>query len=159
MPATSSDPAHRASFEVRWDDVDLNGHLRGSRYLDYAVTARMKVLEQIGWGIPALMRTGITTVLLSEQIVYTHEIHLAAQVTVSCEVIGETEDRSRWRCRHLIERGDGRAAATVYSVGAWFDLASRRIITPPSGLIDAMESLRVSDWTPLVASTTLPGRT
>jgi acyl-CoA thioester hydrolase len=60
----------RKSFEVRWDDVDLNGHLRSTRYLEYASTARHGFLTKAGWGVPALMKSGITVVLLAEEVRY-----------------------------------------------------------------------------------------
>ena len=157
-PTSTSGNTNTASFEVRWDDVDLNGHLRGSRYLDYAVTARMKTLDQIGWGIPELMRAGITAVLLSEQIEYTREIYLAQHVAVSCQVVAETQDGTRWKCRHVIEHEDGKVAATIYSIGAWFDLASRRIVSPPDGLAEALQSIRSPGWARLVATTQRPKR-
>ena len=37
------------SFEICWDDVDANGHLRSTRYLQYAVSARLGFLREAGW--------------------------------------------------------------------------------------------------------------
>jgi len=34
----------RKSFEDRWDDVDLNGHLHNTRDLEYAATAKLGFL-------------------------------------------------------------------------------------------------------------------
>jgi acyl-CoA thioester hydrolase len=71
------------SFEVRWDDVDLNGHLRSTRYPEYASTTRHGYLMTAGWGAPALLKSGITPVLLAEEVRYLHEVFLAQNVEVT----------------------------------------------------------------------------
>ncbi|NLU73395.1 thioesterase [Streptomyces sp. HNM0575] len=134
------------SFEVRWDDVDFNGHLRSTRYLEYAGTARLGLLMEAGWDVRALRREGFAPVLLSEQVEYLREVFFAERVEVSCQVVGSSADGARWRIRHSVSREDGDEAAVVRSLGAWIDVHARRITPPPPGLRAALEAARSEDW-------------
>jgi acyl-CoA thioester hydrolase len=136
----------RKSFEVRWDDVDLNGHLRSTRYLEYASTTRHGCLATAGWGVPALMKSGITVVLLAEEVRYLHEVFLAQNVEVTCKIVGLSPDASRWRVRQVVLREDGKEAAVIRSEGAWVDVHKRKITTPPAGLREFLESIRSDDY-------------
>ncbi|MCG0287800.1 thioesterase family protein [Streptomyces sp. PSAA01] len=128
------------SFEVRWDDVDLNGHLRNTRYVEYASTARHSYLAAAGWSARSLRKEGFAPVLLGEEIQYAHEVFLAETVDVSCEVVGLSADASRWRMQHTVLREDKGTAAVVRSLGTWIDLRVRKIAAPPPSLGDFLRS-------------------
>ncbi|MFE6100808.1 acyl-CoA thioesterase [Streptomyces laurentii] len=132
----------RKSFEVRWDGVDLNGHLRNTRYLEYASTARLSQLAEAGWDVRALQKEGFAVVMLGEEITYRREVFFGERVSVSCEVVGLSDDGSRWRIRHSLSREDGEVAAVVSSLGAWIDIRARKITAPPSGIRAALEAHR-----------------
>ncbi|GHH58856.1 hypothetical protein GCM10018781_00940 [Kitasatospora indigofera] len=68
------DTAFRKSFEVRWDGVDVNGHLRNTRYLEYASTARTALLAAHGWTVRDLLREGRTAVMPAEEAQYLAEV-------------------------------------------------------------------------------------
>lgn len=136
----------KKSFEVRWDDVDLNGHLRNTRYLEYASTARLSRLAEAGWGVRALQKEGFTIVMLGEEVAYLREVFLAERVSVSCEVVGLSADGSRWRIRHSVFRENGEEAAVVRALGAWIDIRARKITAPPSGIRAALEADRSDDF-------------
>ncbi|MCX5355748.1 thioesterase family protein [Streptomyces mirabilis] len=133
------------SFEVRWDDTDFNGHLRNTRYLEYAGTARMHHLMSMGWDVRMLRKVGFAPILLGDEISYRREVYLAERVDVSCEIVGLSSDRARWRMRHVVSREDGTAAAVAHCLCAWLDVETRRIAPPPAGLQEAMEAARAED--------------
>ncbi|RMB83412.1 thioesterase family protein [Streptomyces shenzhenensis] len=135
----------RKSFEVRWDDVDLNGHLRSTRYSEYASTARLSFLTEAGWDIRALQKEGLAAVLLREEVDYLREVFLAERVSVSCQVVGLSTDSARWRIQHSVSRENGDEAAVVRSLGAWIDVRARKISAPPPGLRAALEAARSDD--------------
>ncbi|QIZ00987.1 acyl-CoA thioesterase [Streptomyces sp. S1D4-11] len=135
----------KKSFEVRWDDVDLNGHLRSTRYSEYASTARLSFLTESGWDVRALQKEGFGAVLLSEEVTYLREVFLAEQVSVLCQVVGLSADGARWRIQHAVSRENGDEAAVVRSLGAWIDVRARKISAPPSGLRATFEAARSDD--------------
>ena len=133
------------SFEVRWDDVDLNGHLRNTRYLEYAATARLGFLIESGWSPRDLLKAGVAAVSLGEEVRYFREVFPLEVVTVASRIVGLSPDGARWRFEHTFVREDGKEAAVVRTLGAWIDLGARRIAAPPSGVLTAMEAARAAD--------------
>lgn len=141
----------RKSFEVRWDDVDLNGHLRNTRYLEYASTARLSFLIDAGWGPRNLAKAGVAAVSLSEEVHYRREIFPLEVVTVASRIIGVSADGARWRFEHTFTCKGKQEAAVVRTLGAWINLAARRIAPPPNDLLIAMEAARSDDYEILVS--------
>ncbi|CCK24634.1 hypothetical protein BN159_0255 [Streptomyces davaonensis JCM 4913] len=133
------------SFEVRWDDVDLNGHLRNTRYLEYASTARLGFLVESGWKPKDLLKAGYAAVSLGEEVAYLREILPLEVITVASRVVGLSPDGARWRFEHAFAREDGTEAAVVRTLGAWIDVRARRITAPPTGLLSALEAVRAAD--------------
>ncbi|MER6165558.1 acyl-CoA thioesterase [Streptomyces violaceorubidus] len=133
------------SFEVRWDDLDLNGHLRNTRYLEYASTARLAFLVASGWSPRDLMKAGIGAVALGEEVRYLREVRPLEVVTVVSRVVGLSTDGARWRFEHTFVRGNGEEAAVVRALGTWIDLATRRMTAPPPGLRDALTGAGAED--------------
>lgn len=133
------------SFEVRWDDVDANGHLRNTRYLEYAASARLAILMEAHWSPQVLHQAGLAPVTLSDEVSYRREVFPAEVVTVDTHVIGLSEDSSRWRFEHILTRDSGEKAAEVRTLGAWIDLGTRRITAPPAGLRALFEGARTAD--------------
>ncbi|MER5863307.1 acyl-CoA thioesterase [Kitasatospora sp. NPDC002040] len=132
-------------FEVRWDDVDINGHLRSTRYLEYATTTRLFFLKEAGWDIQELQKDGICLVLLNEEIHYRREVLLAQRVDVTFETVSMTDDGTRWRSRQILTRADGEIAAEIHSLSAWMDFGSRRICRPPDPLMATIRSAKAED--------------
>ncbi|MFF4354760.1 acyl-CoA thioesterase [Streptomyces sp. NPDC001530] len=133
------------SFEVRWDDVDANGHLRNTRYLEYAASARLGLLMEAGWSPRVVHQAGLAPVSLGDEVRYLREVFPAEVVTVATRVIGLSEDGSRWRFEHILTRQNGERAAEVRTLGAWIDLDARKIIAPPADLRALLESARTPD--------------
>ncbi|MEV7080857.1 acyl-CoA thioesterase [Streptomyces sp. NPDC093516] len=133
------------SFEVRWDDLDANGHLRNTRYLEYAASARLAFMVTAGWTPKAIHRAGVAPVTLSDEVRYLREVFPAELVTVSTRVIGLSADVSRWRFEHILTRESGETAAEVRTLGAWIDLGIRKIIAPPTELRAVFAAARAAD--------------
>ncbi|WP_338704173.1 acyl-CoA thioesterase (plasmid) [Streptomyces sp. Q6] len=137
--------AFTKTFEVRWDDVDANGHLRNTRYLEYAASARLAILMEADWSPQALRQAGLAPVTLSDDVRYRREVFPAEVVTVGTHVIGLSEDGSRWQFEHILTRASGERAAEVRTLGAWIDLGTRKITAPPAGLRAHFEAARTAD--------------
>ncbi|WP_051854252.1 MULTISPECIES: acyl-CoA thioesterase [unclassified Streptomyces] len=133
------------TFEVRWDDADLNGHLRNTRYLEYAATARLAFLIGEGWAPRKLLKAGFAAVSLGEEVRYLREVFPLEVVTATSRVIGLSADAARWRFEHTFSRESGEEAAVVRTLGAWIDVGARRIAPPPPELRTVMEEARAAD--------------
>ncbi len=128
------------TFEVRWSDVDLNGHMRNTAYSEYALDVRVAWLAEGGFGWERLRDLAIGPVLLREEIEYRRELHLGDRIRVDLRALGLSPDASHFQLLHELHRADGKLAARVIIDAAWLDLRARRIAAPPEPLAELLRS-------------------
>jgi acyl-CoA thioester hydrolase len=133
-------------FEIRVDEIDVNGHLHHPNYLEHCSHTRYCQLVEMGWTLDRMAAHGIGAATLSEQIRYRLEVRLGDLITVTYQVIGYSADGTRWCTRNQVMRPDGAIAAIVTMTGAWFDLRPRRIEAPPPLLVAATDAIRSRDF-------------
>ena len=128
----------------RWADIDLNQHMRHSAFADWAAFARTEWLNANGFTMQKLVEQKIAPVLFEDKTRYLKEILLGEQVHIELQLVGANRDGSRWLLRHIFRRG-----ATVCAIheakGAWFSVATRRVVAPPLALLDAYSNLSRTD--------------
>jgi acyl-CoA thioester hydrolase len=132
-------------FEVRWGDVDFNGHLRNASYVEYANHARVAFFQEVGFPVSRMVRAGMGPVLLSEQIEYRNEAFLGESLTVLWQIVAMSADGARYRIFHRFLHPDGRTAATLTASGAWMDIRRRKLISPPPEVQSLLEMVCSSD--------------
>ena len=128
-------------IQIGWGDMDGNGHMRNSAYLDAASNVRMMYFMAHGFSAAELARLGVGPITLKDVLEYRRELHLLDEVTVTLETAGRSEDGSRYRLRNAFYCPDGKLAATLTTDGAWLDLERRRITRPPENLLAAMRAM------------------
>ncbi|HEX5339275.1 MAG TPA: acyl-CoA thioesterase [Gammaproteobacteria bacterium] len=133
------------SFDIRWADLDPNGHMRHTAYMDYAAQARVGFLAADGFTLERFQKLHIGPVLFHESTDYLHEVRANERITVSTEVSGLSPNRKHWRIRHRIFNQHDKLACVVNVQGAWLDLVARRIVPAPAELLRAMEQAPRSD--------------
>jgi acyl-CoA thioester hydrolase len=141
------DGTYEKLIEVRLDDIDLNGHLHNSRYLEYANHARASYFEESDFPVSRMYQDGFGLVMFSEVAEYRHELFLGQFVTLKVQIVGMSVDASRWQILHAFLRPDGRQAASLTSSGAWMDLKTRKVKAPPREIRSLMDAVRSPDCT------------
>ena len=129
------------SFEVRWADLDPNGHMRHSAYADYGAQARIGFLTEHGFGLREFQKLHMGPVLFREDLKYLKEIRANERISVTCEAAGLSPNRKHWRIRHRLYRQDGELACVIDCQGAWFDLQSRKVIPASPELESVMKKM------------------
>ena len=139
-------------LHARWGEIDTNGHMRNTAYLDVAADVRMLFFAAHGFPIREFARVGVGPVILQDTLDYHRELRLLDPYDVSLTLLGSSQDGSRWRMRNAFTREDGKPVATVTSHGAWLDLSTRRVTPPPAALMAALDAMpRHPDFAELVA--------
>ena len=126
-------------FEIRWNDIDANGHLANSAYINYMSHTRMAFLAEHGFSLMALNKNGIGPVVFYEHVYYFKESFIGKPLRVSLEVAGLSEDGMFFKFVHNFynEKGENLASADIF--GAWMDLNSRKLTGLPEQLLDLAE--------------------
>ena len=137
--------AFERHFTVGWGDMDFNGHMRNTAYLDLSGTVRMMYFEECGFPMQAFERLRFGPVILKDEILYFKELRLLERVRVTLELAGLSENAARFRIRKRFFRGDDRPAAIVTSVGGWLSFNERKLVPPPDALAEVLRGLPRAD--------------
>ena len=133
--------------------MDANGHMANTAYLDFAADTRFRYFEANGYTARDFERTRIGPVVMRDATEYRAEILLQEEFSVTFELMGISEDGSRFRLRNTFLKSDGSIAAVVTTDAGWWSLDSRRLVVPPAALSTAMARLsRTDDFEELPSS-------
>lgn len=141
--------AFEMAFIAGWGDIDANGHMANTAYLNKAVDARAQFLAASGFPQVEFVRRGIGPVVRKDEVEYFRELtfHEAGQANVLLAGLSEDGTRSLWR--NELYRGEVLAARVTSLIG-WLDLRARRLVAPPEDLFDAVRQLpRTEDFAEL----------
>lgn len=121
----------RASFQVGWGDLDGNGHMGNTAFLDRASDTRLRFFEAHGLTVARFAAERFGPVIARDELAYRRELRLLEPFTVDLEAIGLSADGVRFRLRNTFRTAAEEVAATVTSEGVWFGLDARRPRAPP----------------------------
>jgi acyl-CoA thioester hydrolase len=126
---------------ARWGDMDFNGHMRNTAFLDAAADVRMMFFASNGFPMSEFERLRIGPVILRDELDYFRELRLLQPVRVTLETSGLSEDGTRFRLLNQFFREDGTCAVRVTSTGGWLDLERRKLTAPPEELRKLLEQI------------------
>ena len=125
---------------ARWGDMDFNGHMKNTAYLDASADVRMFFFEANGFSMREFDRLRIGPVITRDELEYFRELRLLEPVRVTLTA-REIRDDGRFVLVNEFFRGDGQRVARVTSNGGWLDLDKRKLTTPPEELRRLLEKL------------------
>ena len=136
---------YKKQFEIRWSDVDANGHLANSAYTNFMSHARMSFFAEQGFSMTQIMKHGIGPVVFYEHMFYFKESFIGAPITVTIEVSGLSEDGMFFMFEHNFYDYKGRNLAHCEMQGGWIDLKTRKLCPLPETLKKLAEKFQKSE--------------
>jgi acyl-CoA thioester hydrolase len=88
---------------------------------------------------------GLSMIQLADDAEYCNEVFLSESLTVRARTVGMSADGTRWQVAHTFLRSDGKIAAILYTLAAWFDVEARKLTAPPPELKSVIEAVRSAD--------------
>ncbi len=153
MMPSSKPPGFSKTLYVGWGDLDANGHMRNTAYLDKAADVRMYYFAEHGFPSREFARLAIGPVVRKDEIEYFRELRLLDPVTVTLQIEALSGDRARFVLRNEFWRDD-RLVARVKTSGGWLDLRARKLVEPPDALRAVLETApRTDDFRELAGLT------
>ncbi len=132
--AAGEAPLATTSLRVRFHELDPYGHVNHGVYLNYFETARTEALEQLGFGLEALLVRGVAVIVV-EATVRFHAPALAGDVLTIDSFVTEIRRASSWWHQRLL-RGDELLA--TLDVRAATTTLDGRPTAAPADLRDAL---------------------
>ena len=137
---------------ARWGDMDFNGHMKNTAYLDAGADVRMMFFAENGFSMREFEKRRFGPVILRDELEYYRELRLLEPVRVTLLAAGFSEDGVRFKLVNEFFRADGARAARVVSTGGWLNLDTRKVTPPPEELFRLMsEIVRTEDYATLPA--------
>ena len=128
---------YEAQYQVAWVDVDMNGHMANSKFLDYATQTRFRSIASRGFSPADFQSHGVGPVIFEDHLRYHRELRFLDEFTVTHSYESLDAEGRKFRVVNLFRR-DGEEVAEVTALGAWFDLRTRKIVAPPADLAAAL---------------------
>jgi acyl-CoA thioester hydrolase len=127
--------------QVTWAQLDSNGHMANTAYLDTVVDTRFAFFSAHGCPPAEFARLRLGPVVRKDEVEYFRELRLQDTYTVNFLLAGLSDDASRFRLINEIRRADDELAARITTLGGWFDLSARKLVAPPPALAAALRAL------------------
>jgi acyl-CoA thioester hydrolase len=127
-------------FEIRWSDVDANGHLANSAYTNFMSHARMAFFGDKGFSMKTIKQYGLGPVVFYEHMYYFKESFLGTPITVTIEVSGLSKGGMFFSFEHNFYNHKGEHLAHCDMLGAWIDLKTRKLTDLPEELLSLANS-------------------
>lgn len=126
-------------IKVRFHELDPNGHVNHGVYANYFETARIELLDALGFGPGVLAERGVHLVVVELRIRFKRPARAGDTLTVRTSVEQVRRASSWWRQQLLDESGQVVAEAEVRSTAT---NAEGRPIRPPQDLADELALLQ-----------------
>lgn len=139
--------SYKISFKTKWSDFDANKHMRHTAYNDYAAEARLRFLNENGFGLSVMKNQNIGPILFSENTIFRREIKLGEDISVELFLEASSKNGERFKLKSILYREDGELAATISIYLAWIDLTKRKLAIPSNQIIKTLKNLeKTSDF-------------
>lgn len=115
------------SYEIRWNDLDANGHLGNSSYIEYMSHTRMSFFTENGFDLHFMKSYGLGPIVINEQIHYFKEYLTQDRVYVGLEVSGMTDDGQFVTIEHNFYNELGRHMAQAEMLFSFINLNTRKL--------------------------------
>ncbi|MFQ5968056.1 MAG: acyl-CoA thioesterase [Acidimicrobiia bacterium] len=128
---------HRFRVKVRFAELDPYDHVNHAVYFTYCETARIELLDEIGWGMDKLAEMDRHIVVSEVSARFLAAAELGDELVVET-IVDVKRITSRWSQR-ILRNGEPIVEAEL--TGAVTDLAGRPLRIP-AGLAEALETYR-----------------
>ena len=132
---------HRMNVKVRFYELDPYNHLNHSAYIQYFETARIELLEEVGFGMEAMKNAGLLIVVAEIRTRFLRSAEGGDELVVETSLAEFKRVSTAWYQRLL--RGD-EILAEQHARGAMTNLAGRPTRFP-EGLIRALQAYAEAD--------------
>jgi acyl-CoA thioester hydrolase len=134
-------------YEIRWSDLDANGHVNYSAYINAAGEVRYHFFWEHDFPPEKFVQLGMGPVYTAIHAQFLREVRLGETVTITYAVSGLSPQGSRWRVHHDILKSNGKKAVSLDVEGVILDLTARKPALPSPALLQIFQLIpRAKDF-------------
>jgi acyl-CoA thioester hydrolase len=141
------------TYEIRWSDIDANGHVNYAAYIDAAGDLRYHFFIAHGFPPERFEQLGVGPIYTAIHASFLREVRMGETVTITYALAGLSPQGGRWKVHHDVLKSNGKKAVSIDLEGAILDLATRRPALPTPELLQVFGLIpRTKDYEGLLDS-------
>jgi acyl-CoA thioester hydrolase len=117
-------------YEIRWSDLDANGHVNYAAYIDAAGDLRYRFFTERGFPPDKFEQMGMGPVYTAIHAQFLREVRMGETVRITYALAGLSSQGGRWRVHHDVLKATGKRAVSIDLEGTILDLKSRKPTLP-----------------------------
>jgi len=135
------------TYEIRWSDLDANGHVNYAAYIDAAGDLRYQFFTERGFPPEKFMEIGISPFYSSLHAQFLREVRMGETVTITYAMAGLSAQGERWKVHHDVLKSNGKKAVSLDLEGGLLNLATRKSAPPTPELLETFHLIpRTADF-------------
>ncbi len=135
------DDEYAVTYEIRWSDLDANGHVNYSTYIDATADLRYRFFAEHGFPAEKFLEMGIGAVYVAIEARFYREVTVGETITIDYVLTGLSPKATRWKVRHDVLKANGKRAVSLAIEGTVLDLNSRRVVPLSPELMAIIERI------------------
>ncbi len=143
------------TYEIRWSDIDANGHVNYAAYINATGDLRYHFFSEHNFPPERFVQLGIGPIYTAIHALFFREVRLGETVTINYALSGLSPQGGHWKVHHDILKSNGKKAVSIDLEGTILDLSTRKPVLPIPELLQtfnliprakAVEVLSDSHW-------------
>jgi acyl-CoA thioester hydrolase len=126
---------YSGTYEIRWSDLDANGHVNYAAYIDAAGDLRYRFFTEHEFPPERFEQLGIGPIYTAIHARFLREVRMGETITITYSLSGLSAQGARWKVHHGVLKSNGKKAVSIDLEGAILDLSTRRPALPTPELL------------------------
>ncbi len=123
-------------YEIRWSDIDANGHVNYAAYIDAAGDLRYRFFKEHEFPTERFQEQGLGPVYTAMSARFYREVRFGETVTITYLLSGLSPNGARWKVHHDVLKANGKRAVSIDLEGTILDLSTRKPVAPTPDLLE-----------------------
>src|SRR5215210_3310914 len=135
------------TYEIRWSDLDANGHVNYAVYINAAGDVRYHFFWEHGFPPEKFEQIGMSPVYTSIHAEFLREVRLGETIAINYAVAGLSPEGRRWKVHHDVRKANGKKAVSLTLEGVILGLTTRQPTLPTPELLQLFQLIpRAKDF-------------
>ena len=123
------------TYEIRWSDLDANGHVNYAAYIDATGDLRFRFFAEHGFPPERFEQLGVGPIFTAIHAQFLREVRMGETVTITYALAGLSPQGGRWKVHHDVLKPNRKKAVSIDLEGAILDLSTRKPALPTPELL------------------------
>ena len=138
---------YSGTYEIRWSDLDANGHVNYAAYIDATGDLRYRFFTEHSFPPERFVELGIGPIYTDIHARFLREVRRGETITITYFLTGLSPEGRRWKVHHDILKSSGKKAVSIDIEGTILHMTTRKAVAPTDELLQTFNLVpRTADF-------------